>query len=237
MCGRYRLSRRKQLVEAYFDSAPWEEDWSPRYNIAPTQPVPVIRQNPKEPVRELSSMRWGLIPSWSKDQSAAAKMINARSETASTKPAFRDALKFRRCLIPADGFYEWQRTAKFKQPYCFEVNDGELFAFAGLWDRWKDRSGKTVETCSILTTIPNAVTSAVHDRMPVILDPDGYDLWLDPEMRDVTAASELLKPFDARTMRCYPVSTRINHVAHDDEECSRHVELGQWRHLSGPLQN
>jgi putative SOS response-associated peptidase YedK len=227
MCGRYRLSRRKQVVEEYFGTVSGDEEWSPRYNIAPTQPILVIRQNPKEPVRELSLVRWGLIPSWAKDPSVAVKMINARSETAATKPAFRDALKSRRCLIPADGFYEWAKTAKGKQPYCFEVNDGELFAFAGLWDRWKDASGKTVDTCSILTTTPNAVTSPVHDRMPVILDPDGYDLWLDPGMRDAGAASELLKPFDARLMRCYPVSTRINHVANDDEECSALVELAQ----------
>jgi putative SOS response-associated peptidase YedK len=160
MCGRYRLSRRKQLVEEYFDTDSGVEDWVPRYNIAPTQPVPVIRQNAKEPVRELSLMRWGLIPSWAKDSSVAASMINARSETASAKPAFRDALKFRRCLIPADGFYEWSRMRKAKQPYCFEVNDGELFAFAGIWDRWKDEGGKWLETCSILTTAPNAVTSA-----------------------------------------------------------------------------
>ena len=226
MCGRYKLSRRKQVVEEYFDIT-GEDDWSPRYNIAPTQPIPVIRQHPKEPVRELSLIRWGLIPSWAKDTSGAAQMINARSETAATKPAFRDALKSRRCLIPADGFYEWLRDGKIKQPFCFEVNDGELFAFAGLWDRWKDPSGKAVETCSILTTTPNAVTAAVHDRMPVILDPDGYDLWLDPGMRDVTAASELLKPCEARLMRCYPVSTRINHVANDDERCFAPVELAQ----------
>ena len=138
MCGRYRLSRRKQLVEEYFDTAPWDDDWSPRYNIAPTQPAPVIRQHPKEPVRQLSQMKWGLIPSWAKASSVAATMINARSETVNTKPAFRDALKSRRCLIAADGFYEWMRTGKAKQPYCFEVNDGELFAFAGVWDAWKD---------------------------------------------------------------------------------------------------
>ena len=226
MCGRYRLSRRKQIIEEHFASVSGE-DWSPRYNVAPTQSVPVIRQNPKEPVRELSLVRWGLIPSWAKDSSIAAKMINARSETAGTKPAFRDALKFRRCLIPADGFYEWARTGKGKQPYCFEVNEGELFAFAGIWDRWKDASGKPVETCSILTTTANAVTSAVHDRMPVILDPDSYDLWLDSGMRDVTAATELLKPYDARLMRCYPISTRINRVANDEEECSTPVELAQ----------
>jgi putative SOS response-associated peptidase YedK len=126
MCGRYRLSRRKQLVEEYFDTASGEEDWSPRYNIAPTQPVPVIRQNPREPVRELSMMRWGLIPSWAKDASAAAKMINARAETSGTKLAFRDALKSRRCIIRADGFYEWMRTGRAKQPFCFEVKEGAL---------------------------------------------------------------------------------------------------------------
>ena len=119
------------------------------------------------------------------------------------------------------------RTGKAKQPYCFEVNDRELFAFAGLWDRWKDASGGWIKTCSILTTTPNAVTSAVHDRMPAILDPDTYDLWLDPGMNDVQAVSDLLKPYDARLMRCYPVSTRINHVANDDEACSAPVELAQ----------
>jgi putative SOS response-associated peptidase YedK len=231
MCGRYRLSRRKQVLEEYFVTASGDDDWSPRYNIAPTQPVPVIRQNPREPVRELSLMRWGLIPSWAKDSSVAVSMINARSETAATKPAFRDALKSRRCLIPADGFYEWQKNGKAKQPYCFEVNEGELFAFAGIWDRWKNPNGNWMKTCSILTTTPNAVTSAVHDRMPVILDPDGYDLWLDPGMRDVATASELLRPFDARLMRSCPVSTRINNVANDDETCSAPVELAegqQW---------
>ena len=227
MCGRYRLSRRKQILEEHFDNISSEEDWSPRYNIAPTQSVPVIRQNPKEPIRELSLVRWGLIPSWAKDTSAAANMINARLETAGTKPAFREALKSRRCLIPADGFYEWQRTWRAKQPYCFEVNEGELFAFAGIWDRWKDASGNTLETCSILTTIPNAVTAPVHHRMPVILDSNAYKLWLDLQMEDVSVASELLKPYDARLMRCYPISTRINHVANGDAECSAPVELAQ----------
>jgi len=224
MCGRYRLSRRKQLIEEYFDSA-GQDDWIPRYNVAPTQPVPVVRQNPKEPRRELSLVRWGLIPWWAKDSSGSAGMINARSETAATKPAFRDALKLRRCLIPADGFYEWQKTGNSKQPYCFEVNEGQLFAFAGIWETWKDASRKTIETCSILTTTPNAVTSSVHDRMPVILDPDNYDLWLDPEMTNADAASDMLKPFDAGLMRGYPVSARVNHVANDDEACSIPIQL------------
>jgi putative SOS response-associated peptidase YedK len=224
MCGRYRLSRRKQIIAEQFETQPWDDDWNPRFNVAPTQQIPVVRQHPKEPRRDLSLMRWGLIPSWAKDTSGAARMINARSETVSTKPAFRDPVRFRRCLIPADAFYEWKRTATSKQPYCFEVNDGELFAFAGLWDRWRDPSGHWVKTCSILTTTPNAVTAPIHDRMPVIIDPDAYDLWLDPGMTDVQVVSEFLKPFDPSLMRCFPVSTRINHVANDDAECSLPVE-------------
>lgn len=227
MCGRYRLSRRKQLVEEYFGSVSDEQDWVPRYNIAPTQLVPTIRQNPTQPVRELSMMRWGLVPSWAKDTSGAASMINARSETASTKPAFADALKHRRCLIPADGFYAWKRTGTSKQPFCFEVNDRALFAFAGLWDRWKDASDNWLKTCSILTTTPNSVTSAVHDRMPVILSPDDYDTWLDPGMKKVDGLSELLRPYDAHQMRSYAVSSRINQVANDDEECSLPVMLAE----------
>jgi putative SOS response-associated peptidase YedK len=225
MCGRYRLSRRKQIIEEYFDTADWQEDWSPRYNIAPTQPVPVIRQHPKEPVRQLALMKWGLVPHWAKDASDAARTINARSETAASKPAFRDPLKFRRCLIPADGFYEWARKGSSKQPYCFQVGDSGLFAFAGLWERWRDPSGQWVKSCSIVTTTPNAVTSAIHDRMPVILDRDRYDLWLDPGMTKVEAVSDLLRPCDARQKRCVPVSTRINHVANDDEDCSRPVAV------------
>jgi putative SOS response-associated peptidase YedK len=231
MCGRYRLSRRKQLIEEYFDTAPWEYNWNPRFNIAPTQPVPVIRQHPKEPVRQISTMRWGLIPNWAKDSSIAASTINARSEIAVTKPAFRDPLKFRRCLIPADGFYEWARKGASKQPYCFEVNEGELFAFAGLWDGWKNADGQWIKTCSILTTTPNAVTATIQDRMPVILHPDSYDQWLDPGMQNVAAISELLKPFDARLMSCYPVSSRVNHVANDDEACSTPVELPRTQTL------
>ncbi|HEY6271869.1 MAG TPA: SOS response-associated peptidase [Terriglobales bacterium] len=198
---------------------------SRRTNIAPTQQVLVVRQHPKEPVRQVSLMKWGLIPHWAKDPSIATSTINARSETAATKPAFRDPLKSRRCLIPADGFYEWKRTGTAKQPYCFEVNEGELFGFAGLWDGWKNAEGQWIKTCSILTTVPNAVAATVHDRMPVILDRESYDLWLDPGMTNVQVVSELLKPYDAKSMRSYPISTRINHVGNDDEECSRPVEL------------
>jgi putative SOS response-associated peptidase YedK len=225
MCGRYRLSRRKQIIEEYFGSAPWDDEWNPRYNIAPTQFVPVIRQHPKEPVRQITTMRWGLIPNWARDASIASSTINAKSETVAEKPAFRDPFKYRRCLIPADAFYEWKRIGTSKQPFCFEVNGGELFAFAGLWDGWKNPEAQWVKTCSILTTTPNAVTATVHDRMPVILQQDNYDLWLDPGMNDAQVVSELLKPYDAKSMRSYPISTRINHVANDDEDCSRRLEI------------
>ena len=225
MCGRFRLSRRKQVIAERFDAISDGDDWIPRYNVAPTQPIAVVRQHPAEPTRHLSQMRWGLIPSWSKDDSHAAKMINARSETAASLPAFKDALRSRRCLIPADGFYEWQGRGTNKHPYCFEVNDGELFAFAGLWDGWKAASGQWIRSCTILTTTANAVSSAVHDRMPVILKPDDYDLWLDPGMRDLAIVAGLLKPFDAKAMRCYPVSDRINSVMNDDADCAKPVTI------------
>jgi putative SOS response-associated peptidase YedK len=143
------------------------------------------------------------------------------------KPAFRDPLKYRRCLIPADAFYEWQKNGSSKQPYCFEINNGQLFAFAGLWDGWKDGKGNWLRTCTILTTTPNSLTSTVHDRMPVILHSDSYDLWLDPGTQNAAAISELLKPYNTSAMRMYPVSTRINRVENDDEESSRWVEIGE----------
>jgi putative SOS response-associated peptidase YedK len=224
MCGRYRLSRRKQLIEEYFETVSEEAEWSPRYNLAPTQPVPVIRQNPQLPIRQWSLMRWGLVPSWAKDSSIGAPLINARSETVGTKPAFREAFKARRCLIPADGYYEWQRRGPLKQPYCFELDHGELFGFAGIWEQWKDSSAGTLETCAILTTTANSLTSAVHDRMPVILDRAEYDIWLDPGMLEGGGVSDLLRPYDSRLMRCFPVGARINRVANDDEECSKAIE-------------
>jgi putative SOS response-associated peptidase YedK len=140
------------------------------------------------------------------------------------KPAFRDPVRFRRCIVPADGFYEWVRSGTTKQPFCFEVNDGELFGFAALWDRWQNPSGEWIRSCSILTTTPNAVTSLVHDRMPVILHRDDYDVWHDPGMTNVEVLSDLLKPFDARLMRSYAVSSRVNQVQNDDPECAKPVE-------------
>ena len=218
MCGRYRLSRRKQLIEEYFETEN-EVDWEPRYNIAPSQPVGIIRQDPSKPERHFSLARWGLIPSWATDSSIGFKTINARAETVADKPAFRDAFVSRRCLLPADGFFEWSRRGKEKQPFHFGMQDDSLFAFAGLWDRWKDPSGTVIESCTVLTTTPNSLLTDVHDRMPVILRRDNYDLWLDPGFKDVKALAEVLAPFDASLMRSFPVSSRINAVANDDPAC------------------
>ena len=186
----------------------------------------MIRQHPKEPRRAFSLMRWGLIPSWAKDMSGAAKMINARAETAHLLPAFRDAMKSRRCLIPADGFYKWARTGNVKQPFCFEVRDGELFAFAGRWERWRGPGRDWIRSCSILTTTPNAVSAQVHDRMPKILDKADYELWLDSGFTDVAALSHMLKPLEASNMRSYPISNRVNQVSNDDPECALPTEVG-----------
>jgi putative SOS response-associated peptidase YedK len=217
MCGRYRLSRRKDLLAECFDVEP-DDDWEPRYNIAPTQNVPVIRQHTEQPKRLASRMRWGLIPFWSKDASIGFKMINARAETVATKPAFRESLRKRRCLIPADGFYEWKREGKAKQPFNFSMHDDSIFAFAGIWDRWKNPQGEVIETCSIITTTPNALLIDIHDRMPVILPLKHYDLWLDPGFQKAEAVCDLLKPFDPALMRRYEVSNRVNLIKNDDPE-------------------
>lgn len=205
-------------------------DWDPRYNIAPTQDVATVRQDREKPLRNLSLTRWGLIPNWSQDASVGFKMINARAETAGDLPAFRDALKSRRCLIAADGFYEWKKLGKDKQPYCFTLNDDGIFGFAGLWDSWKSPEGKTVETCSILTTSANELVRDVHDRMPVILPRETYDLWLDPGFTRREGILELLRPLPAVAMRKYPVSARVNSVKNEDAECAAPAEE------SGPAQ-
>jgi putative SOS response-associated peptidase YedK len=172
----------------------------------------------------LSLLRWELIPSWSKDAKAGYKMINARAETVADMPAFRDPFRFRRCLVPADGFYEWAKQGKQKSPFCFSMADDSIFAFAGIWDRWgnldKRDPNKEVETCSIITTSANALLSGIHDRMPVIMKPENYDLWLDPGFKKVDELRDLLKPFPAEAMRHYRVSTRVNSVKNDDPACA-----------------
>jgi putative SOS response-associated peptidase YedK len=224
MCGRYRLARNKYELMEHFGVTEEDLNWEPHYNIAPTQQVPIVRQDRTEPKRKVSLMRWGLIPFWAKDPSIGSRMINAMSESAAEKPAFREAISKRRCLVPADGFYEWQElSSKEKQPYNFGMADNCIFAFAGLWEKWKNPENQVIETCTILTTKPNAVTAEVHDRMPVILMPEDYDLWLDPGVTDPARVKDLLHPCEARLMRKFPVSTRVNSVKNDDAECAAEI--------------
>ena len=221
MCGRYRLSRRKQVVEEYFESASEEEEWSPRYNIAPTQPVAAIRQVGRS--RVLSMMRWGLIPSWASDVSIGNRLINGRSETVLEKPAFRESFRTRRCLIPADGFYEWKKTGKEKQPFHFGMKDDSLFAFAGVWDRWRSPGGQMLESCSILTTAANELLDDVHDRMPVILPRRHHETWLSAPAAEAQRLAELLVPFDASYMKRYAVSSLVNKPQNETPECAQEV--------------
>lgn len=225
MCGRYRLSRRKEVLAEHFDTDFDDLDWEPRYNIAPTQPVPVIRRLADGPIRQTAMMRWGLIPSWALDSNIGTRAINARSESAAGKPSFSEPLRKQRCLVPADAFYEWRRSGKDKQPFCFEVENGAVFAFAGLWDRWLAPDGQLVESCTILTTTPNELLAGVHDRMPAILSAEFYDRWLDPRMQDVSRVLAMLRPYDSNGMRRYPVSKQVNAVANDGPACSAPVDL------------
>jgi putative SOS response-associated peptidase YedK len=225
MCGRYRLSKTEKYLLEHFGVRSREDfEWKPRYNIAPTDQVPVIRQDKDQPQRSITSMRWGLIPYWAKDASIGAKMINARAESLTEKPAFKDAIERRRCLVPADAFYEWKKTSKgtkiVRRPFLIRMKNDEAFAFAGIWDRWKSPEGKLVLSVSILTTDANPLVRDVHDRMPVIVSREHYDVWLDPKFRDVKALEEILKPYDPREMEKLPVSDRVNSVKNDDPECA-----------------
>lgn len=225
MCGRYRLTAKERYLRDRFGLAE-DPHWEPRWNIAPTQQIATIRQHRAEPVRIFGLMRWGLVPYWAKDQSFGLKTINAMAETAADKPAFRDSLRRHRCLVPADGFYEWKRIGpKEKQPYNIGLATGSVFAFAGLWDRWRDPNNNILESCTILTTRPNALVADVHDRMPAILREEDYECWLDPGMTDAQTVLDCLKPYDARLMKKHPVSGRVNRPENDDEECAREVPV------------
>jgi putative SOS response-associated peptidase YedK len=188
--------------------------------------VPIVRHKATESRRSFDLVQWGLIPSWAKDPTMATGTINAMSETAPVKPAFRDVLRLRRCLIPSDGFYEWQQIGpKQKQPFSIGMADDSIFAFAGLWESWVSPKGDIVETCTILTTKPNALVAGIHSRMPVILRTDNYDRWLDPSINNPAALVGCLKPFDAALMKKCPVSTRVNRPENDDHECAREVSV------------
>lgn len=217
MCARYSLHQSNALIADLFDLQ-WEPELQPRYNIAPTTQVPAVIE--KDGKRELDFFKWGLVPSWAKDPSVGVKMINARSETASEKPSFRSAFKHRRCLIVADGFFEWHTENGKKQPYYLSMKDGKPFAFAGLWETWRpvDDNDQELRTCTILTCGPNTLLKPIHDRMPVILPPESYDTWLDPEFDQIDALNALMVPFDAATMQMYPVTTKVGNPRYDSAE-------------------
>ncbi len=217
MCGRFALIVDASVLADVFDVDPPRE-LQPRFNIAPTQTVPIIRAG-KETPRECALVRWGLIPSWAKDEKMGARMINARGETVAEKPSFRSAVKTRRCLIPADGFYEWVRTEDGKQPHYVHFSDGRPFAFAGLWERWSKGEGEPLDTCTIITTAPNGLISGLHDRMPVILPADRFAEWLEPTPLPPERLHDLLVPHPADGMEAYPVSTYVNKPANDGPEC------------------
>lgn len=216
MCGRFTLRTPARDVARAFGVAP-EPDWPPRYNVAPTQSVPAVRQLPGEP-RQLVFLQWGLIPSWADDPSIGNRLINARAETLASKAAFRGALRQRRCLIPCDGFYEWQKQGRLKQPYYLTVAGGGLFALAGLWEHW-EHGELAIESFTIVTTEANSLLAPLHDRMPVILPPAAYDLWLDPSEQDVQRLQPLLSPYPAEAMSCRAVSPLVNSPRNDNPAC------------------
>jgi putative SOS response-associated peptidase YedK len=212
MCGRYRLTNAERYSDLN-DVRLGGTEIPARFNIAPTQTVFVILD---ESPKEFSPVKWGLIPSWAKDRKIASSLINARCETVATKPAFRAAFKKRRCLVPADGFFEWQKVGAGKQPYNIGLKDNEPFAFAGLWEWWRDpATQEEVKTCSIITTTPNELTAPIHDRMPVILPMDRRAAWLDPA-RSQEELQSFLVPLDASKMEAYPISSRVGSAKNND---------------------
>lgn len=218
MCGRFVLMAAGRDLSERFELEE-EPSLEPRYNIAPTQMVAAVRVEPHTLRRRLHMLRWGLIPSWAKDASIGPKLINGRAESAAEKPAFRAAFKYRRCLIPADGFYEWKSEKRKKQPYFVQMADGKLFAFAGLWERWKNREGEEVESCTILTTDANELVSPIHDRMPVILSPADYSEWLDAKIKDPKRLKPLLRPRPGHEMKMRPANPKVNSASYDEPEC------------------
>ena len=224
MCGRYSQTQSAEIIAKAFqvDNLPTLE---PRYNIAPTQSVSSVLQTSASTNRQFKMLHWGLIPSWAKDSKMGAKLINARGETVAEKPAFRSAFRQRRCLVLADGFYEWQQQEqkKQKQPFYFRLSDEQPFAFAGLWERWEDATGEEIESCTLLTTEANELMQPIHNRMPVILDPKDYDLWLDLEVKKQELLQPLLHPYRSEEMTAYPVSTVVNKPSNDSAECIERI--------------
>jgi len=218
MCGRFTLFEPDKILSREFGVSGFPT-LSPRYNIAPSQPVATVRAAPAGSGREVALLRWGLIPSWSKDPAIGNRLINARAETVREKPSFRNAFRRHRCLIPASGFYEWQRQERAKQPYFVRMRNERVFAFAGLWDRWERPDEGAIETCTILTISANAVLAPIHDRMPVIVPTMEYDRWLDTSLKNPDSLAPLLVPFPPEEMLAFPVSPRVNTPSTDDEGC------------------
>jgi len=213
MCGRYTVTVTPEMLRALF-GYPEQPNFPPRFNITPTQPIVIVRL--MDGKRQFALVRWGLLPSWVKDPKAFTLLINARGESAAEKPAFRAAMKRRRCLIPADGFYEWKSVAGRKQPFYVRAKSGAPFAFAGLWETWTGPNGEELETAAIVTTRANKTLAPIHDRMPVVVPPDAFDLWLDCTKVDATTAAALIAPAPDNFFEAYPVSTDVNRVANDD---------------------
>ena len=224
MCGRYGRRADKQRIAEWMqtrNTSVFDESYyAPSFNVAPQSMQPVVRLDSETGERELTVMRWGLVPFWSKDTKIAYSTINAKAETIVTSPVFREPMKRRRCLVPAEWFYEWQKIdAKTKQPFAIGLNDGSMFAFAGLWDAWKDKStGQTLETYTIVTTDPNQLMQSLHNRMPVILRPRDYSRWLAPG-EPTRPPVDLLRPFDAGEMKAWKVGARVGNVRNNDPEC------------------
>ena len=217
MCGRFTLrTPAHRLAQAFgVDTLP---NLRPRYNIAPTQDIVAVRRTDDR--RDLAMLRWGLIPGWAKDATIGSRLINARAETVAEKPSFRAAFRQRRCLIAADGFYEWQKAGDGpKQPYFIRLKSDEPFAFAGLWERWRDPAGETVESCTLITTEANETLAPIHPRMPVILPTDAYDGWLDHAVDGAEALLDLLRPYPGGEMIAVPITRRVNNVRNDDAAC------------------
>jgi putative SOS response-associated peptidase YedK len=226
MCGRFARRSTQEVLADWFgvemEDMPW---FAPSYNVAPQTTQPVVRLNRGSGKREFALMQWGLVPYWAKDPKIGYSTINARAEEVATKPLYREALKKRRCLIPADAFYEWQKLGgKSKRPFAFGLKSGEPYAFAGLWEQWKPKEGEPLETFTILTTDPNELAEKVHDRMPVILEPRDYDRWMEPGEPERLPV-DLLRPLPAEKMKRWTVDERVGNVRNDDPELLKERKL------------
>jgi len=223
MCGRFTLSTSADVVAEFFELADVPR-LEPRYNIAPTQPVAAVVVDAEAGYRALTHFQWGLVPSWSEDPSIGSRMINARGETVRTKPSYRSAFKWRRCLIPASGFYEWQKTDGAKQPHVITMADDSAFALAGLWEHWSGDDGTEIDSCTIITTDANTLLAPLHNRMPVILPNRVFEPWLDPGNDDTKSLETLLAPYPSERMKHHPVSTYVNSPSRDDPKCVEPLE-------------